>query len=219
MSTTDTFNYLTLGYDCSPAAALRNLNLRNYALPFDWVQSNLVSLEQCFKDNFSKYHTNLRYNHTGSRLIDAYGFQFPHDYPLMDMSANETTNIGEGVFGEEQGKYITPDWPTHYPIVKEKYERRIGRFLDILKDPKPIIVLCRYDVRGAVMLKCLLHKYYNRGDVYIINSTPEDRYVNDTIINCHTEKNGQWNETAIWKEAIDKATAHYMTATATAMTL
>lgn len=202
------FNYLTLGYDCSPAAALRNLNLRNYALPFDWVQSNLESIEKCFQDKFSKYHTNLRYNHTGTRLVDAYGFQFPHDYPLMDMSAND--NVGEGVIGEEQGKYITGKWMDYYPVVKEKYDRRIQRFLDIMNDTKPIIVLCRYDVRGAVLLKCILYRYYKRADVYIVNSTPENRYVNDTIINCHTEKNGEWNETAIWKEGIDKATAHYL---------
>ena len=33
------FNYLTIGYDCSPAGALKVLNLREFALPFDWVVS------------------------------------------------------------------------------------------------------------------------------------------------------------------------------------
>ena len=40
------YNYLTIGYDCSPAAALRNLNLREFALPFDWVVSNVTILEE-----------------------------------------------------------------------------------------------------------------------------------------------------------------------------
>ena len=48
------YNFLTIGYDCSPAAALRELNLRNEALPFDWVVSNISSLEKCFQDNFMK---------------------------------------------------------------------------------------------------------------------------------------------------------------------
>ena len=39
-------NYLTLGYDCSPAGALKNLNLREFALPFDWVVSNVTILEE-----------------------------------------------------------------------------------------------------------------------------------------------------------------------------
>ena len=40
------FNYLTIGQDCSPAAALRNLNLRDFALPFDWVVSNINTFIQ-----------------------------------------------------------------------------------------------------------------------------------------------------------------------------
>lgn len=42
------FNYLTIGYDCSPATALRNLNLREFALPFDWIVSKISSLDNCF---------------------------------------------------------------------------------------------------------------------------------------------------------------------------
>lgn len=39
------FNYLTIGNDCSPAAALKNLNLREFTLPFDWVVSNINGLQ------------------------------------------------------------------------------------------------------------------------------------------------------------------------------
>ena len=41
----DKFNFITIGYDCSPASALRGLNMRQFALPFDWVESNITSLE------------------------------------------------------------------------------------------------------------------------------------------------------------------------------
>ena len=91
------FNYLSIGYDCSPAAALKGLKLREYALPFDWVVSNVNSLELCFSSDFNFFHKNLIFNNNKTRLIDSYGFQFPHDYPLNDMSNNED-NIGEGVF-------------------------------------------------------------------------------------------------------------------------
>ena len=53
------YNFLTLGYDCSPAAALRNLELREHALPFDWVVSNVNSIHKCIEENFSVFHRNL----------------------------------------------------------------------------------------------------------------------------------------------------------------
>ena len=53
------FNYLTIGYDCSPATALRNLNLREFALPFDWIVSKISSLDNCFTTNFENFHKKL----------------------------------------------------------------------------------------------------------------------------------------------------------------
>ena len=195
------YNYITIGYDCSPAAALRTAGLRDFALPFDWVVSNLHSLQRCFEDNFKQFHTNLQFNGPHSRLIDAYGFQFPHDYPLRDVSDSE---IGEGVFGEEPGKPIIADWSKYYALVKEKYARRIERFNTIMRDPAPIIVLCRYSHHNVIILRHLIAKYYNKTNVIFVNSTQE-KSTDETIISCHTERNNVWNEPAIWKEGLDKA--------------
>jgi len=195
------YNFLTIGYDCSPAAALRQLNLRKFALPFDWVQSNIKSIDKCFADNFSKYHTNLRLNHDISRLIDEYGFEFPHDYPREDVSDN-ADNVGDGVFGEEK-KYIVNNWSNYYNIVKEKYNRRIARFQTILNDAKPIIVLCRYSTTDVMRLQELFAKYYNKTNIIFINSSSQT-YITETIINCNAERNNIWNEAQIWKENIDK---------------
>lgn len=198
------YNILTLGYDCSPAATLRNLDIREFALPFDWVVSNITSLEKCFNDNFSKYHTNLRFNHKKSRLIDEYGFEFPHDYPLTELNVN-INNIGEGIFGEEKGKCIIDDWYKYYDYVKQKYERRIKRFLDIVNDNKPIIVFCRYNVNQVIQLKNLFKKYYNKTNVIFINSC--NQVINlpeEFIYCCNTEKNGNWNDPIIWKDILEK---------------
>ena len=194
-------NYLTIGYDCSPAAALRNLNLRDFALPFDWVISRISGLETCFKSNFENYHKKLVFNPTKTRLIDAYGFEYPHDYPLNGMSGH-TTNIGEGVFGEEHGKSISDNWEEYYSIVLEKYNRRIERFLTIVNDTKPIVVLCRYNTDNVLKLRELLMKYYKIKTIYFINSTRES-YEDDTIKNIYTEKNNVWNDVTIWKEGLD----------------
>jgi hypothetical protein len=195
------FNYLTFGNDCSPAAALRNLNLREFALPFDWITSNINILEKCFETNFENFHKSLVFNHSKTRLIDYYGFQFPHDYPLTHMSDFEN-NIGEGVFGEENGKFIIDNWMDYYSIVLDKYNRRIERFKNIINDPKPIIVLCRYNTIDVLRLNMILIKYYKLKNIYFINSSNEI-FENDNIKNIYTEKNNVWNDVNIWKEGMD----------------
>ena len=195
------FNYLTIGNDCSPAAALKNLNLRNFALPFDWVVSNVNILHECFKTNFEHYHTNLVFNHNKTRLIDYYGFQFPHDYPLNYMS-NVENNVGEGVFAEENNKSITNNWNIYYNVVLDKYKRRIERFKTIIADKKPIIVLCRYNTQDVLKLQQLFIEYYNITNIYFCNSSNEI-FENDYIKNIYTEKNKIWNDISIWEEGIN----------------
>lgn len=195
------FNYLTLGYDCSPAAALRNLNLRDFALPFDWVISNINILEKCFYTNFENFHKKLVFNSSKTKLIDYYGFQFPHDYPLNHMD-NVENKIGEGVFGEERGKFITDKWRDCYEIVLDKYNRRIERFKNIINDTKPIIVLCRYTTRDVLLLQQLFIKYYKRTNIYFVNSSNE-LFENNNIKNIYTEKNNVWNDAIIWQEGVD----------------
>lgn len=196
-------NFLTLGSDCSPAAALRDLNLRKFALPFDWVVSNINSLETCLSDKFSHFHKQLQYNHNKTRMIDYYGFQFPHDYPLNDMAGIEDEKIGEGIIGETPGKTIADNWHSYHEKVLNKYERRVERFNAILCDSLPMIVLCRYATRDAIKLLTILQQYHNVDNVYIINSSAET-FVSDKIKNIHTEKNGIWNDSSIWKKQIDE---------------
>lgn len=196
-------NFLTLGSDCSPAAALRDLNLRKFALPFDWVVSNINILETCLNDKFSHFHKQLHYNSNKTRMIDYYGFQFPHDYPLNDMVGIEDEKIGEGIIEETPGKTITDNWHSYHETVLNKYERRIERFNTILYDSLPIIVLCRYTTSDALKLQKILLQYHNIDNIYIVNSSIE-MFASDKIKNIHTEKNGIWNDSTIWKKQIDE---------------
>jgi len=195
------FNYLTLGNDCSPAAALRSLNLREYALPFDWIVSNIITLERCFETNFENFHKNLTLNYNKKRLVDYYGFEFPHDYPLNHMIDVED-KIGEGEFGEEDGKFICDNWNDYYDNVLNKYNRRIERFKKIVSDTKPIILLCRYNTIEVLILQQLFIKYYNKENIYFVNSSNEI-FENDKIINIYTEQNGIWNDGDIWKKGVE----------------
>ena len=195
------FNYLTIGFDCSPASALRNLNLRESALPFDWVISNISALQKCFETDFENFHKKIVLNYNKTKMMDHYGFQFPHDYPLSHMKDFEN-NIGEGVFGEGTGMFITDKWPDYYDIVLDKYNRRIERFKNIVNDPKPIIVLCRYSTKDVLQLQKLFLKYYKLKNIYFVNSSNE-LFENDNIQNINTEKNNVWNDVNIWNEGID----------------
>jgi hypothetical protein len=189
-------NYISVGSDCSPATALRILGIRKFALPFDWVVSPIKALEACFSNNFKQYHTGLYYNSTKTRLIDVYGFEFPHSYPTIIQDIGEPE---EGGFGEN---CIVENWMDYHKDVLCKYERRIERFLNIMNNPEPVIVVCRHYTSDVLKLQQLFIKYYNKENIYFVNSSREV-FENDKIININTEKNGEWNELKIWKSGID----------------
>lgn len=197
-----TIHYMSLGYDCSPAAALRVLNLRDEALPFDWVVSNLKIICDCIEDNFANYHCQLQFNASHSRLVDKYGFQFPHDYPFNE-NVYEDAHIGEGVFGEEVQKKIIHNWANYHSLVLEKYARRIERMYNYLRDDKPIIVLCRgYDLQTITEFIRYIGSKFNKRNIYFVVSS-KYKYISQQIITCDTEANGTWNEANIWQEGIN----------------
>jgi hypothetical protein len=160
-------------------------------------------LNKCIEEDFSQFHKNLKFNNNKTRLIDGYGFEFPHDYPLTNMNNIEYNNIGEGVFGEENGVYIIDNYMDYYDNVLDKYNRRIERFKNIVNDTNPIIVLCRYSTRDVLNLQKMFSKYFKKENVYFINSTYEN-FENDKIKNIYTEINGIWNDTNIWNQYINE---------------
>jgi hypothetical protein len=203
-------NFITIGRDCSPAAALRHLDMRPCALPFDWVSSSADIICKCIAADFEGYHTGLHYNTHKTRLIDALGFQFPHDYPATGI-ADISGQIGEGIFGEESGRVILESWPEHYATVKAKYDRRIERFQNIMRDKTtPIIMLCRYTNQEALRIRTVLCTKYDRSDIYVVNSSGQIAETN-TFVPVYTEKNGKWNDATIWKQGVDKVIARLPT--------
>ena len=64
------------------------------------------------------------------------------------------------------------------------------------------MVLCRYGNSDVMILQELFKKCYNKHNIVFINSH-SDVYISSHILSCHTERNGKWNETSVWKEAID----------------
>ena len=170
-------------------------------MPFDWVVSSVDTLERCLEDNFNQHHCNLVLNEAKTRLIDSYGFEFPHDYPLTNTDVDHE-QIGVGSIGEVSGKTIVENWHEYYPIAKEKYGRRIRRFLDIMNGKEPVVIGTKYSEREFVKLQCLLLRYPCQK--VFVNAFTED-YDCEDIICFHSEKNGVWNDTDLWSTAIQKA--------------
>lgn len=190
-------NYLTLGYDCSTATTLRNLELRKYALPFDWVVSSRDALTKCINDDFKSYHKDLKLHTSKNKLVDSYGFEFPHDYPTITSSYTEDIEI----YNEDN---IVDNWIEYHPVVLDKYNRRIERFLEIVNCKKPIITLYRGRVDDAIFLKELLINKYDINIIKFVVATLEKTSNSDVFV-CNPESQGDWNNIEIWKNTLNLA--------------
>jgi hypothetical protein len=101
---------------------------------------------------------------------------------------------------------ICNDWENYIESVSLKYQRRIDRFRKVLADKTPIIALIRNYIICAREIKTLLEMKYNRQNIIFVVATKETYCPYPDIIICNPEKNGTWNDSTIWLEAIQKAT-------------
>ena len=192
--------YITIGTDCAPAAALRTLNLREFALPFDWVQIQPEQLCDIIRKNFHEYHDNLTL--CGTRIRNGYGVFFPHDYPTTECT--ELKRDEEADIGGIPERPILTGWEKHIPSVREKYVRRIHRFHSILSSKEPVIALYRGSLESVPQLRAAFAERYMKHNIVFVVATKEqssDPYV----IACDTEANGHWNDSLIWYDAIEHA--------------
>jgi hypothetical protein len=231
-------SYVSIGYDCSAAGALRALGLRHEAYPFDWIQSHSGGIRQCLTERFARFHTEVRLMEHGRRVIDAYGFEFPHDYPVRDKEGEHNkeehdkgqhsnqdiqeekkeekvvhqmgeAGHDENMYMEVLGKPIVPEWSAYLDVVREKYGRRIRRFLAVMENrEKPVVVLSRYYDREARELVVWLRTHYEREDIYMVNTWPEESTLAvKGCITVYAERNGIWNEPAVWREGLERLMA------------
>lgn len=186
--------YVPMGYDCSPAAALINLNLRKMSLPFDWTQTTPEMIISCIEDDFANFHRNLQLINNGRRVMDSYGIQFPHEYPT-------TEDKSVGVYNNYPENRIVDNYRDYTNDVLIKYARRINRLRDFLKSDAPIIILMRSSYGSACTMKNYIDKKYNK-NVIIILATKYIANDNPFIICCDPEYQSVWNDKTVWENAI-----------------
>jgi hypothetical protein len=192
------YNYITLGNDCSTSSALKNLGLRSKSLPFDWIISDMDKIIECINEDFSNFHKNLRLNQTKTKIIDHYGFEYPHDYPNSDVVDIEV--VGDGQFNEN---LINDNWEDFIELNLEKYSRRIKRFIDILNSEKDLIVLYRGSLSNLEKFRSAIKVKFNKDNIKYVVATGEV-FENDYLVTCNPEINGISNDISIWEEAMIK---------------
>jgi len=117
----DFMHIVSLGYNCETANSIIEMKARDSAYPFDWLFSKMWKINETMKQRFSNFflQENLikaKYKKNPAREKDN-GFIYVHDgeYDILSQDITEYTNI------------------------KEKYNRRISRLLDLLDTGKSIL--------------------------------------------------------------------------------
>lgn len=120
--------YISLGCACGVAYQLQKLKIRKYAFPFDWLRVNsLHDITNAIMNNFDEFlkvdeteisnkfsiiNDDFVENNSKSRvMINKYGMKFYHDFDADN---------------------------DNYESVYEKYQRRISRFIEIIKSSEKI---------------------------------------------------------------------------------
>jgi hypothetical protein len=188
--------FVPLGGDCSPAATLQGLGLRVFALPFNWTSEDAEQIIDCLKDDFANFHKNLtvvKGAFENSIVVDHYGIMFRHDYPTVENNA--TVSNDDGIYPEHR---IVDNWIDYYPDVYAKYVRRIERFRNVFRGDEDIVIITRYPVWQCLNIQKALLELYGK-TFRFVTATPE-RSTIPSIIACNPEKDGNWNDGAIWKQ-------------------
>lgn len=155
---------IPLGAACESALYLRETRLRKTAYPFDWIISGRDGLLKAIDEDFAHFLEDCRLWNNRS-VIDYYGFEYPHDWPnaqSKNMDLVETDFIGTDV--------LLPEWQAALPQVKEKYRRRIERFINACKEPEPVIFIRSEHINKdlAIEIRDLIRRKYPKLDFVIV---------------------------------------------------
>jgi len=181
------YNFITLGFNCAPALVLKELGLRKYSLPFDWVVTNNMQVMNCIEHDFKNFHKNLSMILDGHWMVDEYGIQYPHDYPV------------------DKNDCIVSNWKEYYEDNLNKYSRRIERFKQILNNDKPVIALYLGKFQWASIIQNYLCKKFNKRFIFIVGTHEKIKNYNTDLIVCNLNNNEDSRNKDFWITSIDEA--------------
>ena len=147
-------NYISLGPTCSVAYQLQKLNLKKESLPFDWIRCNsILNILNLIKNNFEGFFEDLTHVKDSSSKFpyisddDSSNSIFEKFDDLKDMETKIYKSKNIGFFHDFKDGVSIDD-------VKEKYNRRIKRFYEKIKNKSTFI-------RDEIHFKNANIPYYN----------------------------------------------------------
>lgn len=158
--------FISIGPNCHPAGNLRKLKMRNQSLPFDWLLCENHRIFEYINDlintNFSKFTTNLIYNHRNKVISTNYDYvEFFHH----DLLKNTCDGMEQNVKKENEVSLI------------DIMNKRAKRFMDIISNEK-----------NKVYFVCMLnHTNLIKDGLIINNDLYEDmiNFDNNLNIKCN----------------------------------
>lgn len=195
------FECISLGEVCSTGAALQAFHLRNSAYPFDWVISSFAALRSTISDDFKDYlnpqYFRIREDNHG--VINKYGTIFVHDFPTIHYTGNNIQKeelINEGV--------LSPEWLNALPLIQDKYERRINRFMEKCNSKNKIYFFRHFGISRseAIGLRNLIASKYPHLDFVLVVVGNHPAYAkqwgDQKIKNYYLNDTQVWNDVREW---------------------
>ena len=122
--------YISLGSTCSVAYQLDKHNLRVNAYPFDWLKcTSLKMITKCIQENFKDF-------------LDVIKIRESDKHPILTTDTfNDSSNDISMVMRNTYDMEFYHDFSANSNLddIKEKYDRRIKRFIDIINSGNEII--------------------------------------------------------------------------------
>ncbi len=193
-------NYISLGSSCSVAYQLQKLNLKKESLPFDWIRANDISFVlYLIKNNFNGFLNNLVH------VKDDDKFPYIEDGEDFDKVVDKHTKIYKN---EYLGFFHDFKENITFEMVKEKYDRRIKRFYDVIKDESIFIrdeqKFKESDIKIYNEINHEIKKYNINNKLVLIINTFKIKNLNlkgldkDIIVFIDEEKISEWQHNKIF---------------------
>ncbi len=120
--------YISIGCACGVAYQLQKLKIRKCAFPFDWLRVNsLRDATNAIKNNFDEF-------------LKVDNIEISDKFPIIDDDFVENNSKSRVMINKYGIKFYHDFNADHdnYESVYEKYQRRITRFIEIIKSSEKI---------------------------------------------------------------------------------
>jgi hypothetical protein len=119
---------IPFGNDCCLAHQLTMHNYRKFALPFDWIKSDLKNIINCIQNNFTDF---LELNFLQKKN---YSDNFPllNNEEILNTIPTNTLRVVNTKYNFNFVHEFQYDIISEYQTILNKYNRRIERFINLM---------------------------------------------------------------------------------------